>query len=335
MKGLKLLMNNIIPQNNKRYLPHDLKTKENAVITYRNCNDINYVCRKYHISRTSLWRWNKKYDGTKESLLDGSHKPKSEHPNAHTLEEINRIKRLVKRNPHATINEIWYKMKRKYLYSRSITSLYRITKKMKKEKVEPIKGTSKRKHNQKYHTPQQMGEKWQVDVKYVPKICKASHIPEDLNFYQYTCIDEATRERYLYWYEEHTPENTVDFIKRCIEYFGYKPKEIQTDNGTEFSYNSAKIKKKHPMDVLLDSLEIKHHKIRPRTPEHNGKVERSHRNDNERFYTFLEFHSIKDLREKGAKYVKRSNSIPMAVLGYLTPKEKRRSLEKSLVILAA
>ena len=56
-------------------------------------------------------------------------------------------------------------------------------------------------------------------------------------------IDEATREMYLYWYEEHTPSNTVDFIRRLIKYFGYKPKEIQTDNGIEFTYNQAKIKK--------------------------------------------------------------------------------------------
>lgn len=47
----------------------------------------------------------------------------------------------------------------------------------------------------------------------------------DKRFYQYTYIDEATRERFLYWYEEHTPANTVDFIYRVIKYFGYKPKE--------------------------------------------------------------------------------------------------------------
>ena len=61
-KGLESLMNNIITQNQKnikRYLPHELKTRENAVKMYRKCNDIGYVCRKYHISRTSLWRWNK------------------------------------------------------------------------------------------------------------------------------------------------------------------------------------------------------------------------------------------------------------------------------------
>ena len=44
-------------KNTKRYLPHDIKTKENAVKTYLNNKDIEYTCRKYHISRTSLWRW--------------------------------------------------------------------------------------------------------------------------------------------------------------------------------------------------------------------------------------------------------------------------------------
>ena len=73
-------------------------------------------------------------------------------------------------------------------------------------------------------------------------------------------------------------------------------------------------------------LEIKHHKIRPRTPEHNGKLERSHRNDNERFYSYLKFYSFEDLKKQGAEYLKRSNKIPMAVLGYLTPKEKRAQL---------
>ena len=256
-------MDNIIPLNTKRYLPHELKTRENAVITYRNSGDSSYVCRKYHISRTSLWRWNSKYDGTLESLMDKSHKPKSEHPNAHTPQEISRIKRLLKRNSHITINELWYKMKRKYLYKRSITSLYRIVQKLIKKKQENlINGTSKRKHDQEYHTPIVIGEKWQIDVKYVPKECKSSILPSDLNFYQYTCIDEATRERFLYWYEEHTPQNTVDFVKRCIEYYGYVPKE-------------------------------------------------------------------------GARYLRRSNSIPMAVLGYLTPKEKRKRLESNIIELVA
>ena len=65
---------------------------------------------------------------------------------------------------------------------------------------------------------------------YVPNECKVK-LPEDKRYYQYTCIDEASRERYLCWYEELTPANTVNFVKRCVEYYGYKPKTIQTDNG--------------------------------------------------------------------------------------------------------
>jgi hypothetical protein len=43
-------------ENGKRYLSHELHIRENAVKTYRNGNSISYVCRKYHISRTSLYR---------------------------------------------------------------------------------------------------------------------------------------------------------------------------------------------------------------------------------------------------------------------------------------
>ncbi len=320
-------------KNMKRYLPHEVKTRVYAVEMYRNCGDIEYVCRKYHISRISLWRWNKKYDGSIESVTDKSHKTKTRNPKSHTNQEIRWIRNYVRRNPRITLNELWYKLKRDKEYSKTITSLYRVMKRLniKFYKGMKIKDTSKKKHNKKYYTPENIGEKWQIDVKYVPKECKTKDIPTDKNFYQYTCIDEASRERFLFWYEEHTPENTVDFINKCIEHYEYKPKEIQTDNGIEFTYNQAKIKKIHPMDELLNELGIRHHKIRPRTPEHNGKVERSHRNDNERFYSYLKFYSLEDLRKQGKAYLKRSNNIPMAVLKYKTPLEKRAELKVFMV----
>lgn len=314
-----------ITQNNTRYLPHELKTRIYAVETYRNGNKLDYVLRKYHISRTSLWRWNKKYDGTLESLMDKSHKPLTKHPNAHTDEEIKWIKDLIKRNPHITLCELWMKLKINKGYKRHIVSLYRLLRRIGFYNQVLISGTSKR-TPQKYNTPKELGKKWQIDVKYVPNECKCNSLPDDLRFYQYTCIDEATRERFLYWYTEHTPQNTVDFIKRCIEYYRYKPEEIQTDNGVEFTYNKSCIDKIHPMDMLCICLNIHHHKIRPRTPRHNGKVERSHRNDNERFYSFMTFYSLEDLREQGKRYLKRSNNIPMQVLSYLSPIQMKLKL---------
>ena len=178
---------NIIPQTTKRYLPHQLKTRINAVKTYRNSGDIAYICRKYHISRTSLGRWNKKYDSSLLSLSDKSHKPISKHPNSHTDTEIKWIKNIIRRNPHITLNEIWYKLKISKGYSRCLTSLYRVLRRLNHYNTPLIKGTSKI-HNHKYHTPSSIGTKWQIDVKYVPTQCKVDNLPHDINYYQYTCI---------------------------------------------------------------------------------------------------------------------------------------------------
>ena len=327
-----MIIINDFNEKNKRYLPHDLNTKYYAVISYRNGNSSEYVCRKYHISKSSLSRWNRKFDGTKESLKDKSHRPISKHPNAHTDLEIKWINDYIRRNPNITLCELWYKLKLNKGYSRHPGSLYRFLKKMGFYQQINIKNTSKY-TPKKYDTPKNIGEKWQIDVKFVPKECKADGLPHDLNFYQYTCIDEASRERFIYHYTEHTPMNTVDFIYRCFLFYGYKPEEIQTDNGMEFTWNQEKFKKIHPLDDLCMKEHIYHHKIKPRTPRHNGKVERSHRNDNERFYNTLKFYSLEDLRYQAKLYLKRSNNIPMGVLNYKTPKEiKMKLLELNLFV---
>lgn len=312
---------NIISQN-VRYLPHDLNTKFYAVSMYRNGAPSSFVCRKYHISKSSLSRWNRKFDGTKESLIDKSHRPLSKHPNAHSDLEIKWIKDYLRRNPHITLCELWYKLKLNKGYSRHPASLYRFLKKIGFYNPLNIKNTSKYKPKP-YDTPTHLGIKWQIDVKFVPNECKCDNIPFDKRFYQYTCIDEASRERFIYHYDSHTPQDTVDFLNRCFLFYGYKPQEVQTDNGTEFTWNNSKMKKLHLLDELCIKQNIYHHKIKPRTPRHNGKVERSHRNDNERFYNYLKFYSLEDLRYQAKLYLKRSNNIPMAVLNYKTPNEMK------------
>ena len=91
-------------------------------------------------------------------------------------------------------------------------------------------------------------------------------------------IDEASRERFIYPYLEQSSYSTIDFVKRTISYFGYKPKINQTDNCFEFTY-PRDYSRIHPFDCFCESIGIDHKLIRPRTPWHNEKVERSHRND--------------------------------------------------------
>lgn len=174
-----------------------------------------------------------------------------------------------------------------------------------------------------YDTPTELGVKWQMDVKCIPNVCYVGELPDQ--FFQYTMIDEASRERFIYPYKEQTGYSTKDFILRAIDYFGYLPLEIQTDNGTEFTY-TVETKRIHTMDKLCKQLGITHKLIRPRTPWHNGKVERSHRNDQERFYNFLSFYSYEDLKLQMKRYLNRSNNTPMSVLGWISPLEKRQQL---------
>lgn len=311
---------------NRRYLPHELVTRYHAVKAYRDTRDISYVCRKYHISKASLMRWNKRYDGTRDSLVSRSHRPVSPHPNSHTSQELKWIQDYHHRNPNISICELYGKLREDKGYSRSPGSLYRVFVRLGYRKKTP--STKRReKHTQKYDTPTMPGIKWQMDVKYVPIACNVSSNKE--RAYQYTMIDEATRERFIYPYEENSSYSTVDFVFRAISYFGYAPQIIQTDNGSEFTHwkNTPRA---HPLDVLCQKLNITHKLIRPRTPWHNGKVERSHRNDQERFYNYLRYYSFEDLKKQMKAYLRRSNNIPMQVLGWLSPIQKRKQLESLL-----
>ena len=111
---------------NKRYLPHELTTKVKAVQLYRREKDISFVCRRYHISKASLMRWNKIYDGTRESLIPKSDKPHSVHPNAHTEQELTWIRNYHRRNPNISICELYGKLRQEKAYTRHPGSLYRV-----------------------------------------------------------------------------------------------------------------------------------------------------------------------------------------------------------------
>lgn len=306
---------------NLRYLPHTIETRYHAVKTYRNGASVSFICRRYKVSKASLMRWNKRFDGTKDSLRDKSHRPLTAHPNAHTKEEVTWIKNGVRRNKNATLIEIFYKLKVNKGYNRHPCSLFRVLRKL--GLFKPAKPKKKPYVPKPYETPKKLGIKWQMDVKYIPKHCYTGSLPD--KFYQYTIIDEASRERFIYPFKEQSSYSTVQFVKMAIKHFGYKPQIIQTDNGFEFT-DFRETKQVHPLDLLCQELGIEHKLIRPRTPRHNGKVERSHRNDNRRFYQHLHFYSYDDLIKQMKAYLYRSNRLPMQTLGWQSPIDIRNAL---------
>ena len=304
------------------------KEKFNALNALRS-TPLLTICRRYKVNRTTIWRWKRQYDGRLESLAPKFSRKNMHHPNEQTEEEKKHITDLVRRNPNVGLNELYGKLYRDYGYRRNPVTLYRYLRKSDLKKA----NTRKAYKPKPYDTPVQIGEKWQLDVKFVPKECYSGNGAND-RFYQYTVIDEASRKRYIRAYKEQCQDSTVDFVLRAFKFFGYKPKMIQTDNGQEFCFlRTLKDGRIHGFDKLCHFFGIEHKLIRPRTPRHNGKVERSHRNDNERFYKWLRYYSFDDLQSQMTTYLRRSNDIPTSVLRsatdkkrWLSPNEKEREL---------
>ena len=171
------------------------------------------------------------------------------------------------------------------------------------------------------------GEKVQVDVKEVPYNClKGAARRDEKHLYRWTAIDECTRIRFVYGFEEHTPENSVKFFKILQKVFPFKIQTIQTDNGTEFTYKYISDMELCPFDIALKNAGVQHKLIPPRTPWHNGKVERSHRNDQRYFYNWEKFASVEDLNRKLKDHLHWSNRKPMRTLGGKSPLDLLREI---------
>lgn len=300
--------------------PYSAKEKERALRMLRTAS-IDFVAHRFHCSTRSIYRWRRMYDGSTSSLENKSSVPHT-CPRRMGDKETGYIKAMLRMHPGIGLNELYGRLRRKHGFDRNPVTLYRY---LRRNGWFRAKGKMRRYKAKPWDTPTNMGERIQLDVKLVPLSCG----PRDGDsLYQYTIIDEATRERYMYAYDEQCAASTCDFVMRAIRFFGYVPKIIQTDNGQEFTYTrQTRDDKVHSFDALCMELGIEHRLIRPRTPRHNGKVERSHRSDNERFYSTLRYFSLDDLRKQMARYLRRSNDIPTSVLGWLSPNERRAELE--------
>lgn len=292
--------------------------KRQAVVKCALKKGKSYASRQYGISLSSVKRWCKRYDGGWRSLREQSHRP-HKHPNQHTRTEERKIIRAFS---ESYLRYGWdgvYDSAVKLGYKRSFSGMVYAAKRMGLVGEDKVKKVT-RKQERRYPEILTPGEKVQIDVKEVPYNClRGSVLRDNKHLYQWTAIDECTRIRFIYGFEEHTPENSVKFLKMLVKVFPFKIKTIQTDNGTEFTYKYISDTEKSPFDKALEQMEIQHILIPPRTPWHNGKVERSHRNDQRYFYDWEIFRSVEELNIKLKTHLHWSNNKTMRTLGRKSP----------------
>jgi transposase InsO family protein len=168
------------------------------------------------------------------------------------------------------------------------------------------------------------GELVEIDVKYVPgKIA-------DRLYFQYTAIDTASRWRHLAVYGNQTSHHSILFLKEVMSLFPHKILAVKTDNGAIFTNMYAKgaykrsdlsPKTLHPLDVFCEENSVIHYLIDRGKPAQNGTVERSHREDQEKFYNQNTFKNFSDLRKKIKVWNTYYNNLEHCGLGGKTPNE--------------
>jgi transposase InsO family protein len=167
------------------------------------------------------------------------------------------------------------------------------------------------------------GELVEIDVKYVPG-CVAGR-----RYFQYTAIDTASRWRHLAVYDEQSAYNSIRFLKEVMTLFPYPVRAVKSDNGAIFTNyytgtnkrSDMTVKTLHALDIFCRDNNVIHYLIDPGKPAQNGTVERSHREDQEKFYEQHTFTSYKDLQKKLRVWNDYYNNLEHCGLDGKTPNE--------------
>ena len=258
--------------------------KKLAVLEYaRACGNNAESWREFDVLKSTFYLWKRAYDREGKAGL------KRKKPVAHTypkrvppkvIEKVLHIRRSFQLGPERIM---WY-LERYHGISISESSVYRILARNGLNRLP--KTAPKRALHTKRYAKTIPGHHIQVDVKFLTLEDDEGH---KVRRYQYTAIDDATRVRALQIYQKHNQQCAIQFINYVVEKFPFRINTIRTDRGHEFQAR---------FHWHVEDQGMKHVYIKPRSPQLNGKVERSHRTDQEEFYQLLTYTDDVDLNRK-------------------------------------
>lgn len=268
-------------------------------------------------SQRSLERWLAEYKRHGEAGLE----PKSTRPKTNPKETTIRIKERVielRKETKTCSLKLKWKLEKEGIRLHKNT----IQKIIKKEGL--VRKYRIRKLKYRYiKIPLDKGELVEIDVKYAPDLV------ENKQYYQFTAIDCASRWRYLKIYDDYSNFSSIKFLKELIGIAPFRIQAIKTDNGSNFTNRyTGYLKSSNPMnprlhdlDLLCQRYNIIHYLIDPGKPSQNGKVERSHREDQEKFYERNKFKNLQELEEKIKNWNEEYNNLEHCGLDGKTPNE--------------
>lgn len=293
----------------EKYLAFQQKLK--VLLLASKLNSCKQAYELNGISRSTFYSWKRKYkkDGEK-GLVRKKVDPESI-PNRTPTRVVKLILQLREDHKLGTWRIKWY-LQRYHDINISESTVYRT---LKRNNVKPLdKIITRRALATKRYEKETPGHHVQVDVKF---LIFFDHGGKKIKRYQYTAIDDCTRIRAIKVYEKHNQLSSIDFLNYVVQKFPFRIHTIQTDNGHEFQSK---------FHWHIQDLGMNHRFIKPGTPQHNGKVERSHLTDKKEFYQILDYTDDVDLRKKISKWEEFYNfNRPHGAFNGKTPYETLKS----------
>ncbi len=278
---------------------------------------VAYACRHFGVSRKTFYKWEARFEQHGAAgLCDQARTPKHS-PRATSADVVRKLLYL-RQEYHFGPGKITDYLKRFHQIAISRSTVHRLLQKHGMHRLprnQQPRASGARWQRYEKPTP---GHRLQMDVKFLERLPGSRR-----RLYQFTAIDDCTRIRVLKVFDACNQRTAIQFLDEVIRRLPFRVHVVQTDNGSEFQSQ---------FHWHVQSLDIKHVYIRPRTPRLNGKVERSHRVDAEEFYQLLDRDGITDdihlfndkLREWEDYY---NYHRPHGALGGQTPYE--RLIEKT------
>jgi transposase InsO family protein len=274
---------------------------------------VAFVCRRYGISRKTFYKWKKRYaedglSGLRDRHHAPFHCPRATHP------EI--VQKILYLRQHYGFGPWRIRM---YLHRYhdivvADQTVYRILRRHGLNRLPQNQRFKPHKQRWRRYEKPLPGYRIQIDAKFLEAIPGKRR-----SYWQFTAIDDCTRLRILKIYERNNQHSATNFVDYVLSRLPFQVQTIQTDNGPEFSAQ---------FHWHVQDKGIAHIYIKPRTPRLNGKVERSHRIDDEEFYRLLEgvvIHDINSFNVKVQEWESYYNyHRPHGALGGQSPYERLR-----------
>ena len=239
--------------------------------------------REFEVPKSTFYQWRKAFRENGAGALIPKKPVALHHPRALSPDTVQKILELRKTYCLGPQRIAWY-LARYHGINTSCASVYRT---LARHGVGRLPRHVGRRAVHTHRCAKEVpGHHVQADVKILSLKAPDGH---RVRRFQYTAIDDATRVRALKMYSRHNQANAIKFIDYAIDRFPFRIHTIRTDRGHEFQAQ---------FHWHVEDKGIRHVYIKPHSPELNGKVERSHRSDQEEFYQLLRYRDDVDLSRK-------------------------------------